>query len=361
MPQASPATTASPTRSVPRCTSIVATGPRPTSRRDSMIGPDASAFGFAVSSSSASATSRIFSSSSSRFSFCFAETSENCVAPPHSSGCSPSAASSLRTRSGLASGTSILFTATTIGTSAARGVRDRLLRLRHDAVVCGHDEHGDVRHLRAAGAHRRERLVAGRVEEGDAPSVDLGLVGADVLRDPAGLGLDDRGLADRVEQRRLAVVDVTHDRHDGRSGLEILRRVLVDLGLLVLLGGVLDRDLALELGRDQLDLLVAEALRDLNHVPEAHHDLDQLGRRNAECLREIPDGDARGDGHGPVGCAGACCFGRGSVRSRGCRESCRGRAAPLSMTTRRRPLQGFRGAGSGGWVCSEPLDMRQSV
>ena len=38
--------------SVPRWTSIVATGPRPTSRRDSMIGPEASAFGFAVSSSS---------------------------------------------------------------------------------------------------------------------------------------------------------------------------------------------------------------------------------------------------------------------------------------------------------------------
>ena len=48
--------------SVPRCTSIVATGPRPTSSRLSMIGPEASAFGFAVSSSSASATSRICSS-----------------------------------------------------------------------------------------------------------------------------------------------------------------------------------------------------------------------------------------------------------------------------------------------------------
>src|SRR5437868_8813569 len=32
---------ASPTESVPRWTSIVATGPRPTSRRDSMIGPEA--------------------------------------------------------------------------------------------------------------------------------------------------------------------------------------------------------------------------------------------------------------------------------------------------------------------------------
>jgi hypothetical protein len=71
---------------VPRWMSIVATGPRPTSSRDSTIGPDASAFGFALSSSSASATSSTFSSRSSRFCFSRAETSENCVVPPHSSG-----------------------------------------------------------------------------------------------------------------------------------------------------------------------------------------------------------------------------------------------------------------------------------
>ena len=80
------------------------------------------------------------------------------------------------------------------------GVRDRLERLRHHAVVGRDDEHGDVGHLGAAGAHGGERLVARRVEERDLPAVDLGLVGADVLRDPAGLGLDDRGLADRVER-----------------------------------------------------------------------------------------------------------------------------------------------------------------
>ena len=70
-------------------------------------------------------------------------------------------------------------------------MRDRLLRLRHHAVVGGDDEHGDVGHLGAAGAHGGERLVAGRVEEGDPATVVVGLVGADVLRDPARLGRDD--------------------------------------------------------------------------------------------------------------------------------------------------------------------------
>ena len=147
-----------------------------------------SAFGFARRSSSASATSRMRSRRSSRFVFCFADTSENCVDPPHSSGCSPSAASSLLTLSALASGTSILFTATTIGTSGRARVRDRLARLRHHAVVGGDDQHGDVGHLGAAGAHGREGLVARRVEEGDLAAVDVGLVGADVLGDAAGLG-----------------------------------------------------------------------------------------------------------------------------------------------------------------------------
>ena len=114
-------------------------------------------------------------------------------------------------------------------------VRDRLARLRHDAVVGGDDQDGDVRDLRAAGAHGGERLVARGVQEGQLPAVVLDLVRADVLRDAAGLGLDDRGLADRVEQRRLPVVDVAHDRDDRRARLERLLGVVEGLGLVVLL------------------------------------------------------------------------------------------------------------------------------
>ena len=79
-------------------------------------------------------------------------------------------------------------------------VVDRLDRLRHHAVVGRDDEHDDVGGVGAAGAHGGEGLMARRVEEGDAPAVDGRLVGADVLRDAAGLGRDDGRLADRVEQ-----------------------------------------------------------------------------------------------------------------------------------------------------------------
>ena len=139
--------------------------------------------------------------------------------------------------------------------------------------------------------------MAGGVEESDLAAVVLDLVGADVLSDPAGLRLDDRGLADRVEQGRLAVVDVAHDRDHGRPVCEILCGVLVLLRLELLLGRVLDLQLTVrnELGGDQLDLLVAERLGDGDHLPQAHHHLDDVGDGLAHRGREILHRHARRD------------------------------------------------------------------
>ena len=130
-----------------------------------MMGPEASTEGLARRSSSASATSKSFSSSSSRLSRCLAETSANCVVPPHSSGCRPSVANSERTRSRLAFGTSILLTATTIGTPAARACEI-------DSRVCGmtpssagDDEDRDIGDLRTAGAHGSKRLVPRGIDQ----------------------------------------------------------------------------------------------------------------------------------------------------------------------------------------------------
>ncbi len=196
------------------------------------------------------------------------------------------------------------------------GVRDGLLRLRHDAVVGCDDEHRDVRHLRAAGAHGGERFVARRVEERDLPAVDVDLVGADVLRDAACLGRDDLRVADRVEQRRLAVVDVAHDRDDRRTRDERLFGIVVRLRLVALLvGRVLDLHLALELGADQLHFLVGERLRRRAHLAEGHENLDQLRHWDAERLREVADGDAGLDGDG--------------TRSAGPEASCAARAVAL--------------------------------
>ena len=48
------------------------------------------------------------------------------------------------------------------------------------------------------------------------------LIGADMLGDAAGLVRRDIGLAHRVEQRGLAVVDMAHDGDDRRARLQML-------------------------------------------------------------------------------------------------------------------------------------------
>ena len=119
LPTIVPAMSVSPTRNVPSCTRIVATGPRPLSSFASSTVPDALRFGFALSSL-ISVTSSTISSSAGIFSRFFAETGTVTVWPPQSSGTSPRSDSSFFTRSGFAFALSILLIATRIGTPAAR-------------------------------------------------------------------------------------------------------------------------------------------------------------------------------------------------------------------------------------------------
>ena len=108
------------------------------------------------------------------------------------------------------------------------GVVDRLERLGHDAVVGRDHDDRDVGDLGAAGAHRGERLVARGVEEDDAAAVLDDLARADVLGDAAPLAGRDVGGPDRVEQARLAVVDVAHDGHDRGARLQVGRIVRLE-------------------------------------------------------------------------------------------------------------------------------------
>ena len=231
------------------------------------------------------------------------------------------------------------------------GVVDRLLGLRHDAVVGGDDDDRDVGDLGAAGAHRGERLVARGVEEGDRPPVLVDLVGADVLGDAAGLACGHLGLADRVEERGLAVVDVAHDRDHRRADDEILLGV-VEGGLVVdLLAGVDDLDLLVELAGERGDRLVRERLGQGRHLALLHQLLDDLGARDAEALGDLAHGRAGVDlGRAGASVLGPLSSGDSSNGGRRRRPRLRGgrcggpcdmwsrRAAWESITTRRRFL-----------------------
>ena len=164
---------------------------------------------------------------------------------------------------------------------------DGLDRLRHDAVVCGNDEHDDVGDLGTAGAHCCERLVTRRVDEGDLLAVDVDDRCADVLGDAAGLARNDAGMANRVEQRGLAVIDMTHDGDDGRTGHEVVLGVVVHDG--VLLFGRHDAYLAPEVIGYELDQVVGHGLGKRENLPEHEQALDDVVGLDGQKLCKLGD------------------------------------------------------------------------
>ena len=175
-------------------------------------------------------------------------------------------------------------------------VVDALNGLRHDAVVRRDHKDRDVGHHCAAGAHRGKGLVARGIEEGDRAAVDLDGIGADVLRDAAGLTGGDVGVADIVKQRGLAVVDVSHDDDDRRTGNEFFFAVGVIVDQLLL-----DRDdnflfdLAAKLHRDQRRGVIVDHVGNRGEHAQLEQLLDDLCRRLLHAGGQLAHGDLVGD------------------------------------------------------------------
>ena len=172
------------------------------------------------------------------------------------------------------------------------GVVDRLHRLRHDAVVGGDHEYDDIGDLGAARAHRGERGVTRRIDEGDpAPRRRGHLVGADVLGDAAGLGGRNIGRADGIEQRRLAVIDVAHDGDDGRARLQVRRIVRsIEHALFDIRFGDTPHGVTELLG-DDLGGVGVDRIGDLRHVTLLHEDADHVDRALGHAIGQLLDGD----------------------------------------------------------------------
>ena len=120
-----------------------------------------------------------------------------------------------------------------------------------------------------------------------APRGELHLIGADMLGDAAGLVRGDVGLAQRVEQRGLAVVDMAHDGDDRRARLQACLRVGLadDAELDVGLGDALD--LVAEFGRDQLGGVGVDRLGDGHHDADLHQRLDHVGAALGHAVGEL--------------------------------------------------------------------------
>ena len=182
------------------------------------------------------------------------------------------------------------------GNTGLLGVVDGLDRLRHDTVIGGDDQYGNIGDLCTAGSHRGESGVAGGIQEGDGTAIHLHLVSTDVLGDAAGFAGNHAGLADGIEDGGLAVVNVTHDHHDGGTGL--LRFLLV----LHLKQPVFDGDndllgdLGADLHGDQGGGIKVDDIADGGHNAQCHQLFDDLACLHLEHKCQFADGHFLGQG-----------------------------------------------------------------
>ena len=176
-------------------------------------------------------------------------------------------------------------------------VVDGLDGLRHHPVIRGDHQDHDVGDVGAPGAHRGKRRMSRGVDEGDllVAGGKGHLIGAYVLRDPAGLAGHHVGFAQRVEQRRLAVIDMPHDRDHGRARIELGVGIVhtpdsnLDIGVADAL------DVVAVFGDHQLRRIGVDRLVDGRHDAHAHQRLDDVGGALRHPARELLYGDGLGD------------------------------------------------------------------
>ena len=128
-------------------------------------------------------------------------------------------------------------------------------------------------------------------------------VSTDVLGDAAGFTGSDVGFADHIEQRRFAVVNVTHDGDDGRTRLELFR-LIVEINFNFLFDPVncaftLSAFLNLKLYpvlRTHLDCdLLVNRLIHIGEDASFHEVSDDLERLLLECLSKFANNNRRLD------------------------------------------------------------------
>ena len=143
------------------------------------------------------------------------------------------------------------------------------------------------------------------------------VVGTDVLRDAAGFALGDARGADRIEQRRLAVVDVPHDGDDGSARDGVFRLDVFSFDFEHVLLERAQLQLGTELASNHRRGVGVDGAVDRHHQPLVEQLLQHVLHALLELVGEIlhrhafDERDRSRDGGGGI-CA--CCCGRWSRR-----------------------------------------------
>jgi len=175
------------------------------------------------------------------------------------------------------------------------GVVDGFNGLQHHAVIGGNNQHGNICRLGAAGAHGRESGMARRIDKGDPVAILFHLIGADMLGDTARFPRYHIGLADSIEQRCLAMVDMAHNGHYRRARLHficVIRHIedaKLHIGFSNPFGCV-----AKFLG-NQLGHITVDHIAGFHHLSLSHQEFDHVNRALCHALCQFLYGDCFGD------------------------------------------------------------------
>ena len=171
-------------------------------------------------------------------------------------------------------------------------MRDRLFGLRHHTVIGSNHQNNDIGRFRATCTHRSKCFVTRRIKEGDHAARCLDVVSTNVLRNATRFACGHFGATNIVEQRGLAVIDVTHHRDNwcarqqlcisGDSANFQQRFRIIQLGRM--------RNVTHFFNHDHRGLLV-KYLVDSDHLTKLHQLLDDLGCFDGHLVRKLGNSD----------------------------------------------------------------------
>ena len=171
-------------------------------------------------------------------------------------------------------------------------MRNRFLRLRHDAIVSSDNQNNDIGRFRTTGTHSSKSFMARSIEESHNTATGFDVIRTDMLGNATRFAGSDLGTANIVKKRRLAVVDVTHNGNDRSARQQFSVFIVTHLGQF--------RFNVLNLGSESLvshfldqnhGRFLIQHLIDRDHLAQFHQLLDHFGSLDSHLVRQFGDGN----------------------------------------------------------------------
>ena len=161
---------------------------------------------------------------------------------------------------------------------------NRFDRLRFDAIISCNHQNDNVCHFRTTRSHRTECFMTRSVQKGNRAVLRINPVRAYMLGNAARFAGCNVGLPQVIKQRRLAVIDMTHDRNHWRSPRLGTRFLLYANQIILWVLGVYCNRSVPNLLYDQNPRVLVKNLIDRYHRSHIHQRFYDFPRFNGHCL-----------------------------------------------------------------------------